>query len=146
MGDALPSRRRERRRIVCRSDGTMFDVGARHRVTVEELRDHLQDGGLFEAVTEATGRDCTLEVLRKIMLPSGVDALTAPGGAGGQLPGMGALGSLSQLGLIANMLGERPWHPEDRDGDRPRPRSRRRSSAAEEFLAGPDPSDDGARA
>jgi hypothetical protein len=138
MGQVSPSRRRERRRIVCRSDGSMFDVGARHRVTTEELRDHLQDGGLFEAVTEATGRDCTLEVLRKIMLPAGLEnAAGAPGG----LPGMGALGSLSQLGLIANLIGDSAWRHDDRerDSERPRARSRRRSGMSEDFLAEPEP-------
>ena len=120
----------------------MFDVAARHRVTVEEMRDHLQDGGLFEAVTEATGRDCTLEVLRKVMLPSGLDALTAPGGGGGALPGLASLGGLNQLAAISGMFGDAPWRDRDRaerPDDRPRPRRRRETAA--DFLAELDPTD-----
>jgi hypothetical protein len=141
MGDVLPSRRRERRRIVCRSDGSMFDIGARHRVTPEELRDHLQDGGLFEAVTEATGRDCTLDVLSKVMLPAGLENAT---GVAGGLPGTNALGGLSRLDLITSLVGDSPWRNEDRERERPR-RPRRRSGATEEFLAGveDEPGDEG---
>lgn len=107
----------------------MFDPAARHSISVEELRDHLLDGGLFEAETEETGRDCTYEVLRRVMGTPGLDAFTGGGsGAPGGLPGVGALGGLSQLAGLAKVFGDVSSHL-DRDDRDDRTSSRARSRA-----------------
>jgi hypothetical protein len=86
----------------------MFDVEQRHSISVEELRDRLVGGENFEAETEESGRDCTVEVLRRVMGGGGLDPLSGQGGlpisAAGGLGGLGALGGL--LGL-AQVFGDR---------------------------------------
>ncbi len=129
MGERVSPRRRPRRKVLCRSDGSMFDVAQRRRISMEELRDHLLDGGLFEAETEESGRDCTHEVLRRLM-GNPVDA-----GAGGMNPlgalGMfgGALGGLGEVAGLARLVGARSevW---DREEPPARTRTRARSRAA----------------
>ena len=90
---------------MCRSDGSMFDVEQRRRITVEELRDLLVGGENFEAETEETGRDCTVEVLRKVMGGGALDQLSGQGGL--PMPGLGALSVVGDLMGLAKAAGAR---------------------------------------
>ena len=104
----------------------MFDVEQRRRISVEELRDHLVGGGNFEAETEETGRDCTLEVLRSVMGAGSSDATAGAGALGlPGLPGVGALGASVELLGLARMVGDR-IDGFDRDDDRTATRRARR--------------------
>ena len=114
------SRRRNRKRVLLREDGELFDVSERRPITVAELREYLLDGGLFEARTKETGRDCTYEVLRKLvgsqlmggMLPglSG-NPLAVAGGGGGKLDTLASV-----LRLLDNGGGGRSrWEHDDWD-------------------------------
>ncbi|MBA3743508.1 hypothetical protein [Sporichthya sp.] len=147
MGERVSARRRERRQIVCRTDGSMYDTAARRSISVEDLRDHLLDGGHFEAETE-TGRDCTYDVLRRVMGTPGLDAFTGGGaGAAGPLSGLTSLTGISQLAGLASMFsGNSRLDFDDRNhrNDRaPAPPSRSESRARhratrEEFRPEPD--------
>ncbi|HUR48710.1 MAG TPA: hypothetical protein VMY88_04135 [Acidimicrobiales bacterium] len=128
MGKQVPTRRRPRRKIVCRSDGSMFDVEQRRRISVEELRDHLVGGGNFEAETEETGRDCTFEVLRKLMGGGALDPMSAQGGL--PLPGLGSLGVLTDLMGLARTASEKT-DSRDRDSEPGPRRPRRRGRSAD---------------
>jgi|GEM_PF-4073584 len=139
------SRRRDRKRIVVREDGAMFDLSARRPISTTALREYLQDGGLFEAATQQGGRDCTYEVLRKIV--GAPDPSRPPPGAPGPMSALGVLGKLlptdpSAFGGLANFAeafgsSEPEWE---------RPRRRRMQPPTLDFTAGPrepvpDPSD-----
>ncbi len=134
------SRRRRRKKILKKTDGSLFDATERRRITRAELRDYLRDGGLFEARRQENGADCTYEVLQSVvgmeflqnLVPglgsgslAGLGGLGALTGGGGPLAGLGGAGGLRDL---ARLLGQ-----EDRDGDRwddwdePSRRSPRRS-------------------
>ena len=120
----ISRRRRPRRKIVCRSDGSMFDVEQRRRISVEELRNLLIGGENFEAETEETGRDCTVEVLQRVM--SG--APSSMSGLGGlPLPTPGAFGAFTDLMGLVRAAGDRPEGAgrDERWEDRPGPRRRR---------------------
>lgn len=118
---------------MCRSDGSMFDVEQRRRISVEELRDLLVGGENFEAETEESGRDCTVEVLRKVMGGGALDPLS--GQSGLPLPSLGGLSVVSDLFGLARAAGDRI---DDRD-DEPAPRrSRPRRSAADWADEGPE--------
>ena len=92
----------------------MFDVAQRRRISVEELRDLLVGGENFEAETEETGRDCTVEVLRKVMGGGALDPMSGQGGL--PTPGLGALGMMTGLMGLAKMAGDRDF--DDRWDDR----------------------------
>ena len=141
MATEPKSRRRRRKKILCRSDGSLYDATERRPITHSELREYVRDGGLFEARKKESGADCTYEVLQSVM---GVGMLQnlVPGLGGGGLPGLGGLSALGNLGNgsgglaeIARVLGDaagrsgdRGWEdwddpprrtrgPEDRDRD-----------------------------
>jgi len=125
------SRRRRRKKILCRKDGSLYDVNERRRISAADLRDYVRDGGLFEARREESGADCTYEVLQSVV---GVGLLNnlVPGMGGGPLPGLaglgrlgglvggagplGALGGAGSLGDLARLLGDHG----DRGGGRDR--------------------------
>jgi hypothetical protein len=154
MAPEPKSRRRRRKKIVRRDDGSLFDVTERRRITAAELRDHLRDGGLFEARRQRSGTDCTYEVLQSVMgagmlqdlVPgTGAGPLSALGGLGGGGGGLlGALGGAAGLADVVRALGEerdrgRDGDWDDRDDDRRRQRrpSDGRGGAADEFTDPP---------
>jgi hypothetical protein len=114
----------------------MFDVEQRRRISAEELRDLLVGGENFEAETEETGRDCTVEVLRTVMGGGTLDPLS--GQSGLPIPNLGALGAVSDLMGLARRAGDRfddrddRWdrdpRRDDRRDERRRPRHRSRPS------------------
>ena len=95
----------------------MFDVEQRRRISVEELRDLLIGGENFEAETEETGRDCTVEVLRKVMGGGALDPMS--GQAGLPMPGLGAFSVVSDLMGLAKTVNDRGDF-DDRWDDKPR--------------------------
>jgi hypothetical protein len=101
MATEPKSRRRKRKKIVRKNDGSMFDASERRRITLTELREHVRDGGLFEARRHENGSDCTYEVLQSVM-GSGVLQSLVPGFSGDSIPGLGALSGLGRLGALAN--------------------------------------------
>jgi hypothetical protein len=104
----------------------MFDVAQRRRISVEELRDLVVGGENFEAETEESGRDCTVEVLRKVMGGGALEPLSGQGGF--PMPSLGGLSMVADLLGLARVAGDRI---DDRD-DEPAPRrSRQRRSPAE---------------
>jgi hypothetical protein len=139
------SRRRRRKKIVRRDDGSLFDASERRRITAAELRDHVRDGGLFEARRERSGTDCTYEVLTSVMgtgmlqnlvpgLGSGpLGGLGGLGGGGGGL--LGALGGAAGVADVVRALGEERDRHRDDDwddrGDDDRRRRRRRAAPSE---------------
>jgi hypothetical protein len=142
MAPEPKSRRRRRKKILRKNDGSLYDATERRRITAAELRDHVRDGGLFEARRQENGADCTFEVLQSVM---GVGLLEnlVPGIGGASLPGLGGLGALAGsgplgglgggggLGELARLVGDQVARGGDRNGDdweEPRRRSRRRSS------------------
>src|SRR2546428_285950 len=58
------SRRRRRKKIIRKTDGSLYDLTERRRITHAELKDYIKDGGLFEARRQDSGADCTYEVLQ----------------------------------------------------------------------------------
>jgi hypothetical protein len=140
MATEPKSRRRRRKKIVCRTDGTMFDATERRRITASELREYVREGGLFEARRKETGADCTYEVLQKVMgvamlqnlVPglgsgplSGLGGLgSALGGGGGPLAALGGAGGLAELARLLGDEGgrgrDRPWDDWEDGDDRPR--------------------------
>jgi len=130
MATEPKSRRRRRKKIVRRDDGSLWDATERRRITAAELRDHVRDGGLFEARRQGSGTDCTYEVLQNVlglgMLQNLVPGMGS-GGLGGALGGLGGLsgggGALDALraagGLaeVARALGEDGGRGRDRDWD-----------------------------
>ncbi|MGQ0466558.1 MAG: hypothetical protein ACT4QG_14690 [Sporichthyaceae bacterium] len=95
MTEPVSSRRRFRKKVIRRQDGELFDLTQRRPITIEELREYLRSGGLFEARTRETDRDCTYEVLQKVVAGGLTDGL--PGLSGGNLGGLGALGGLAGM-------------------------------------------------
>jgi hypothetical protein len=146
MATESKSRRRRRKKVLRKNDGSLYDAGERCRITPGELRDYVRDGGLFEARRQDTGADCTYEVLQDVLGISLLQSLI-PGTGGGGIPGLGALagggGALGALGgaaglaEIVRVLGEgagRRSDPGWDDWDEPPRRSARRH-------ARPDPDD-----
>ena len=135
MATEPKSRRRKRKKILRKNDGSLFDATERRAITHAELRDYVRDGGLFEARTKESGADCTYEVLQSVM---GVGMLQnlGPGLGAGGIPGLGGLSALGNLGNgggglaeIARALGDAAGRSGDRGwenwDERPR-RSQRR--------------------
>src|SRR2546421_263594 len=104
MATEPKSRRRRRKKILRKDDGSLYDVSERRRITTAELRDYVRDGGLFEARRQEGGADCTHEVLQSVM---GVGLLEnlVPGMGGGSLPGLGGLGALAGGGPLGALGG-----------------------------------------
>jgi len=102
MATQPKSRRRQRKKILRKNDGSMFDATERRRITKAELRDYVRDGGLFEARRHENGADCTYEVLQSVM-GAGILQNVVPGlGGGGPLGALGGLVGLGRLGGLAN--------------------------------------------
>jgi hypothetical protein len=146
MATEPKSRRRRRKKILRKNDGSLYDATERRRITSAELRDYVRDGGLFEARRQENGADCTYEVLQSVV---GVGVLEnlVPGLGGGSLPGLGGLGGLGALagggplgaltggggglGDLARLVSDQIARNGDRDHDdweAPRRRTHRRSS------------------
>ncbi|MEW6471334.1 MAG: hypothetical protein AB1679_03600 [Actinomycetota bacterium] len=142
MATEPKSRRRRRKKVLRKNDGSLYDVTEGRRISPGELRDYVRDGGLFEARRQENGADCTYEVLQGVL---GVGLLEnmLPGMGGGSLPGLGGLGSLAgggplaalggggALSDLARLVSERVARSADSDDDWevPRRRSHRRPSA-----------------
>jgi PHB/PHA accumulation regulator DNA-binding domain len=95
-----------RRSLRRESDGSLYDLDERRRVSLGELRDEVRDGRRFRACHHETGADCTNDVLMDV-LQSGV------AGRGGV--DLGAMASVVRLvgnGIIDVL--------DDRDGRRGR--------------------------
>lgn len=153
MATEPKSRRRRRKKVLRKNDGSLYDATEQRRTTAGELRDYVRDGGLFEARWQDTGADCTYEVLHDAM---GVGLLQSliPGSGGGGIPGLGALagggGALGALGGAAGLaeivraLGEgggRRSDPGWDDWDEPPRRSARRHARpdSDDWAADPAP-------
>jgi len=145
MATEPKSRRRRRKKILRKDDGSLYDVSERRRITTAELRDYVRDGGLFEARRQENGADCTYEVLQGVV-GTGLLQNLVPGMGGGALPGLGglsalagggggalgALGGAAGLADLARVLGDQAGRSGDRgwdDWDEPRRRSTRHSSS-----------------
>src|SRR5439155_1270794 len=94
MATEPKSRRRRRKKILRKTDGSLYDATERRRITPAELRDYVRDGGLFEARRQENGADCTYEVLQGVL---GVGLLQnlVPGMGAGPLSGLGGLSALA---------------------------------------------------
>ena len=114
MATQPKSRRRNRKKILRKNDGALFDATERRRITTAELRDYVRDGGLFEARRHETGADCTYEVLQSVM-GAGVLQNLVPGLGGG-----GPLGALADLARALGDGGDRGWDDWDEPHRRPR--------------------------
>jgi len=138
MATEPKSRRRRRKKILRKNDGSLYDATERRPISHAELREYVRDGGLFEARKKESGADCTYEVLQSVM---GVGMLQSliPGLGGGGIPGLGGLSTLGNLGNLANgggglaeiarALGDAAGRSGDRawdDWDEPPRRSQRR--------------------
>jgi hypothetical protein len=145
MATEPKSRRRRRKKILRKNDGSLFDATERRRITPAELRDYVRDGGLFEARRQENGADCTYEVLQGVV-GTGLLQNLVPGMGGGALPGLGglsalagggggalgALGGAAGLADLARVLGDQAGRSGDRgwdDWEEPRRRSTRHSSS-----------------
>ena len=135
MATEPKSRRRRRKKILRKNDGSLYDVNQRRRITQAELRDYVRDGGLFEARRHENGADCTYEVLQGVVGVGLLENLVP--GMGSSLPGLGGLGGLGALtgggglGDLARLVGDQVARGGDRDADgwaEPRRRPRRGSS------------------
>lgn len=104
MATEPKSRRRKRKKILRKDNGSMFDASERRPITLTELREYVRDGGLFEARRHENGGDCTYEVLQSVM-ESGVLQNLVPSLGGGSLPGLGGLSALGKLSELANGAG-----------------------------------------
>jgi hypothetical protein len=104
MATEPKSRRRRRKKILRKNDGSLFDATERRRITPAELRDYVRDGGLFEARRQENGADCTYEVLQGVVGAGFLQNLV-PGMGGGTLPGLGGLGALAGGGGALGALG-----------------------------------------
>lgn len=129
------SRRRRRKKVIRKTDGSLYDLTERRRISHAELKDYVRDGGLFEARRQDSGADCTYEVLQG-MVGAGLAENLVPGLGSSPLSGLGGLGALGalsggsgglgQLGALARLIGEEA--PRRDDWDEPPRRSRRRGS------------------
>src|SRR5205085_12082422 len=99
MATEPKSRRRRRKKVLRKNDGSLYDATEQHRITAAELRDYVRDGGLFEARRQENGADCTYEVLQSVMGMGLLENLV-PGIGGGSLPGLGGLGALAGGGPL----------------------------------------------
>jgi hypothetical protein len=152
MATEPKSRRRQRKKVLRKNDGSLYDATERRRITAGELRDYVRDGGLFEARWQDTGADCTYEVLQDVLGVSLLQSLV-PGMGGGGIPGLGALagggGALGALGGAAGLaeivraLGESPGRrdPGWDDWDEAPRRSSRRGGSDHRAWADRDWSD-----
>ena len=142
MATEPKSRRRRRKKILRKNDGSLFDATERRRITHAELRDYVRDGGLFEARRQENGADCTYEVLQEVvgvgllqnLVPgmgggplSALGGLAGLGGGGGALSALGSGGSLAALARVlgdqAGRSGDHGWD----DWEEPRRRKGRSS-------------------
>jgi hypothetical protein len=145
MATEPKSRRRRRKKILRKNDGSLYDATERRRITAAELRDYVRDGGLFEARRQENGADCTYEVLQGVV-GTGLLQNLVPGTGGGALPGLGSLsavaggggGALGALGGagglvdLARLLGDQAGRSGNGgwdDWEKPTRRSPRHSSA-----------------
>lgn len=155
MATSSGSRRRHRKKIISKSDGSLYDLSERRRISHAELRDHVRDGGLFEARRhDRSGEDCTYEVLHGVMgegvlenlVPGlGGGPLSGLGGLGGLPGGSGGLGGLAGLARLARLVGDgsgnRDWDRRDAWEDPPRRSSRRESDRGrDDWADAPGPS------
>ena len=101
MSTEPKSRRRRRKKILRKNDGSLYDATEHRRITPIELRDYVRDGGLFEARRQESGADCTYEVLQSV-LGTGMLETLVPGLGGGPLSSLGGLAGLGGLGRLAN--------------------------------------------
>lgn len=141
MATEPKSRRRRRKKILRKTDGSLFDATERRRITPGELRDYVRDGGLFEARRQENGADCTYEVLQSVLGVGMLESLV-PGLGGNPLAGLPGLGGLSALGnngalaelgrLLGNGRDDRGWD----DWDEPRRKSQRRSDGDRDWADG----------
>ena len=143
MATEPKSRRRRRKKILRKNDGSLYDATERCRITPAELRDYVRDGGLFEARRQENGADCTYEVLQSVVGAGLVENLV-PGMGGGPLSGLGPLGALAGgggalgavggaggLAEVVRLLGDGAGRSRDRgwdDWEEPPRRSSRHSS------------------
>lgn len=104
MATEPKSRRRKRKKILRKDNGSMFDASERRPITLTELREYVRGGGLFEARRHDNGSDCTYEVLQSVM-GAGMLQNLVPGLGGGSLPGLGGLSGLGKLSELANGAG-----------------------------------------
>ena len=128
MATESKSRRRRRKKVLRKNDGSLYDATERRRITHTELRDYVRDGGLFEARRQENGADCTYEVLQSVMGMSLMENLV-PGLGGGTLPGLGGLSALAGggplaalgggggIGGLARLLGEQVGRSGEHNGD-----------------------------
>jgi hypothetical protein len=136
MATEPKSRRRRRKKILSQSDGSLYDVSERRRISPSELRDHVRDGGLFEARRQESGKDCTYEVLQEVIgcgllqsfVPGLGGGLPGLGGLAGLAGGGGALGALGSVGGLADLVKALGDGANDRGWDEAPRRSRRRPS------------------
>jgi hypothetical protein len=98
------SRRRFRKKVLCRHDGELFDLTLRRPISLDELREYVRDGGLFEARTRESGRDCTLEVLQRIV-GDGLLANMVPGLSGNPLAALAGGGRMEAFNGLMRLLG-----------------------------------------
>jgi hypothetical protein len=59
--------RSEYRQLRRESDGSLYDLGERRRISAAEIRDDIRAGRRFRAVRHDTGADCTSEVLAEVL-------------------------------------------------------------------------------
>ena len=104
MATEPKSRRRKRKKILRKDNGSLFDASERRPITLTELREYVRGGGLFEARRHENGADCTYEVLQSVM-GAGMLQNLVPGLGGGSLPGLGGLSGLGKLSELANGAG-----------------------------------------
>lgn len=155
MATEPKSRRRKRKKVIRRSDGALYDLSERRRITPAELKDYVRDGGLFEARRHESGTDCTYEVLQEVIGTS-LLANLLPGLGGG---GGGALGGIVDLvralgdsGGVSRSGGggwddweessRRPWEPDDRGWGDSEPTSEKRKPWREAIDWADAPEDD----
>ena len=135
------SRRRHRKKVIRKNNGSLFDATERRKISAEELRAYVRDGGLFEARRKESGDDCTYEVLQEIMgmgllqslipglgsggLGGGLGALTGLGGGGGPIAALGGPAGVANLlrALNDSSSSDGDWD----DWDEPPRRSKSRS-------------------
>jgi hypothetical protein len=117
------------------SDGGLYDVDERRRVSVAELRDELRTGRRFRASRHDSGANCTNEVLAEV-LQAGVFPGVKGEGAGlgaGVSAGMGPLAAV--LGTIGGGIVDALENSRGGTDGRPLSSVRRRRPARREPMA-----------